>query len=130
VRRTERIEVDQRTRLKPNDWSSLEVRIIDLSAEGFRAECEATVLRGSLVTVTLPGLGDVEAQVSWRRRGELGARFLAPIDLAEIGIAPVPSERVLARLLVQRADALSAGRFRQEQQLRERIRSALPIRRP
>lgn len=129
MRRSERIEVDARTRLKPNDWSSLEVRIVDLSPEGFRAECEATVLRGSLVKVELAGLGEVEAQVSWRRRGEFGARFLAPIDLAETSIAPVASERVLARLLVQRADARSGGRFRQEQLLRERILTALPIRR-
>jgi len=129
VRRSERIEVDAKTRLKPNDWSSLEVRIVDLSNDGFRAECEATVLRGSLVRVELPGLGEIEAQVTWRRRGELGARFLAPIDLTQADIEPVPSERVLARLLVQRADALGAGRFRQEQQLRERIRAALPIRR-
>jgi hypothetical protein len=129
VRRSERIEVDAKTRLRPNDWSSLEVRIIDLSPDGFRAECEATVLRHSLVRIDLPGLGEVEAQVSWRRRGEFGARFLAPIDVAATGIAPVPSERVLARLLVQRAGALGAGRFRQEQLLRERILSALPIRR-
>jgi hypothetical protein len=127
LRRSERIEVDATTRLRPNDWSSLEVRLVDLSAEGFRVQCDATVLRGSLVRVALPGLGEVEAQVSWRRRGEFGARFIVPIDLGAAGIEPVPSERVLARLLVQRADALTGGRFRQEQELRERIRSALPM---
>jgi hypothetical protein len=35
---------------------------------------------------------------------------------------------VLARLLVQRAEALSGGRFDQERALRERIRSTLPMR--
>lgn len=129
MRRSERIEVDERTRLKPNDWSSLEVRIVDLSADGFRVECDATILCGSPIRIALPGLGEVEAQVTWRKSGEFGARFLMPIDLARTGIAAVASENVLARLLVQRADALSAGRFGQEQQLRARIRSALPMKR-
>jgi hypothetical protein len=129
LRRSERIEVDETTRLRPNDWSSLEVRLVDISAEGFRVQCDAAVLRGSLVRVALPGLGEVEAQVSWRRRGEFGARFMVPIDVAAAGIDPVPSERILARLLVQRAEALAGGRFRSEQELRERIRSALPMRR-
>lgn len=129
MRRSERIEVDEKARLKPNDWSSLEVRIVDLSKDGFRAECDATILCGSPIRIALPGLGEVEAQVTWRRHGELGARFMTPIDLTEAGIEPMPSERVLARLLVQRADALGAGRFGQEQALRERIRSALPIKR-
>ncbi|HEY0011789.1 MAG TPA: PilZ domain-containing protein [Allosphingosinicella sp.] len=127
MRRSERIEVDTTTRLKPNDWSSLEVRLVDLSAEGFRVQCDAAVLRGALVAIALPGLGEVEAQVSWRRRGEFGAKFIVPIDMDAAGIEPVPSERVLARLLVQRADALSGGRFVREQELRERIRSALPM---
>lgn len=129
MRRSERIEVDEKARLKPNDWSSLEVRIVDLSKDGFRAECDATILCGSPIRITLPGLGEVEAQVTWRRHGELGARFMTAIDLDEAGIEPMPSERVLARLLVQRADALGAGRFGQEQALRERIRTALPIKR-
>jgi hypothetical protein len=127
VRRSERIEVDERTRLKPNGWSNLEVRLVDLSADGFRVQCDATILCGSLIAIELPGLGEVEAMVSWRRRGELGARFLLPIDVDKAGVAPVPTERVLARLLVQRADARSNGHFGQEQALRDRIRSALPM---
>ena len=128
MRRSERIEVDTTTRLKPNDWSSLEVRLVDLSAEGFRVQCDAAVLRGALVRIALPGIGEAEAQVSWRRRGEFGARFTVPIDLDAAGVAPVPREQVLARLLFQRADALANGRFGHEQELRARIRSALPMR--
>lgn len=129
MRRSERIEVDETTRLRPNEWSSLEVRLVDLSAEGFRAECEATILCGSPIRIELPGIGEVEAQVSWRRKGEIGASFREPIDLELCGIARVSSELVLARLLVQRAEALSNGRFGHEQELRQRIRSTLPMRR-
>jgi hypothetical protein len=119
--------VDEKARLRPNSWSSLEVRLVDVSAAGFRAECEARVLPGSAIWIDLPGVGEVEAQVSWRRDGELGARFVVPLDPARCTLKPVSSEARLARLLVQRADARSSGRYRQEHSLREQILSALPM---
>jgi hypothetical protein len=119
--------VDETARLRPNDWSSLEVRIIDLSEDGFRAECEARLLCGSAVRLDLPGLGETEAQVTWRRRGEIGARFTVPIDLDRCAVAKPSRAAVLSRLLIQRADALSSGRFVQEQELRRRILTALPM---
>lgn len=128
MRRSERINVDEKARLRPNSWSSLEVRLVDLSEAGFRAECEATILCGSPISIDLPGIGPVDAQVTWRRSGEIGAQFTVPIDLADCTVRPVSSETVLARLLVQRADARSSGRFRREQLLREQILSALPMR--
>ncbi|HYJ30226.1 MAG TPA: PilZ domain-containing protein [Allosphingosinicella sp.] len=127
MRRSERMPVDERARLRPNDWSSLEVRIVDLSESGFRAECEATILCGSAIRIELPGIGETEAQVTWRRRGEIGACFTVPIDLARCAVSKAESPCVLARLLVQRADARGAGRFSQEQELRKRILAALPM---
>ena len=127
MRRSERVPVDEKARLRPNGWSSIEVRLVDLSEDGFRAECEATILRGSPIRIDLPGLGETEAQVTWRRRGEIGARFIVPIDLSRAGIAAASGPAVLARLLVQRADALSSGLFAQEQELRRRILTALPM---
>jgi hypothetical protein len=62
------------------------------------------------------------------RRGEIGARFIVPIDLDLCEIRPVDSEAVLARLLVQRADARGAGRYGHEQELRQQIRATLPMR--
>jgi hypothetical protein len=128
MRRSERIALDETARLHPNDWSSIEVRVLDVSAEGFRAECEARVIVGCAVTVEVPGIGPVEGRVSWRRAGEMGARFLAPIDLERCGWRPAPRERVLARLLVQRAAARRRGAFAEEQKLRQQILSTLPIR--
>lgn len=121
--------VDEAARLRPNDWSSLEVRLVDLSEHGFRARCDAHLLCGSVVRIDLPGIGETEAQVSWRRGGEIGARFIEPIELGRCTAARVPGEQVLARLLVQRADARSAGRYSHEQALRRRILAALPMRR-
>lgn len=129
MRRSQRIAVDETARLRPNSWSSLEVRVVDLSATGFRAECEATILCGSAVWLDLPGIGDVEAQVTWRRRGEIGARFIVPVDIDRCGVEPVACEAVLARLLVQRAGARNSGRFAQEQKLRKQILTRLPMHR-
>jgi len=128
MRRSERMAVDETARLRPNNWSSLEVRLVDLSATGFRAQCEATMLVGSAIWIDLAGIGEVEAQVTWRKLGEIGARFIVPIELEACRLDPVSRERVLARLLVQRADARSTGRFAQEQQIRDQILSTLPMR--
>ena len=129
MRRSERMAVDEKARLRPNDWSSLEVRLVDLSESGFRARCDAMLMVGSAVRVDLPGIGEVEAQLSWRRGGEIGAMFVTPIDTDRCTVKPVGNEATLARLLIQRAGARSAGRFGQEQQLRAQILSALPVRR-
>ncbi len=110
MRRNERMPVEGTARMRPNSWSSLEVRLLDLSQDGFRAACEAMVLPGSAIWIDVPGIGEVEAQVSWRRRGELGARFIVPIDLERCALQPVPDEKMLARLLVHSADAHVSGR--------------------
>ena len=51
-------------------WSSLEVRLVDLSPDGFRAECEATDAARLAIRIDLPGLGEIEAQVTSRRDGK------------------------------------------------------------
>ena len=127
-RRAERLALDESARLKPNSWSSLEIRVLDVSPLGFRADCEARLQAGSAVTLEVPGLGSVEAQVEWQRGNQLGARFFTPIDLDRcewrLGDQPNP----LAQMLVQRAQALTAGRGRAEAHIRRRILESLPIR--
>ena len=81
-RKVERLAVEEATRMRPNDWSSVEVKMVDLSPLGFRASCDARIIPGSCVSLDIPGIGDVLAQVEWRRDGEFGARFVAPIELA------------------------------------------------
>jgi hypothetical protein len=127
-RRAERLALDQNTRLRPNNWSSVEIRMVDLSPLGFRAECEARLRPGAAVTLEIPGIGSVVAQVEWQRDTDFGARFFSPIDLDhcawELGERPHP----LAQLLVQRALARAVGRGSAEAQIRQRIRNSLPIR--
>ena len=129
MRKAKRIALDGPARLHPNAWSSLEVRLIDCSAEGFRAECEARVRPGSLVTLEVPGIGPTEARVTWCRDRELGAQFMRPIELDRAELKKADSETMLARLLIQRAAAHRAALRDVEKDLRRQIIEALPMRR-
>jgi hypothetical protein len=127
-RRSERLPVDAETRLRPNSWSSLQIRMLDLSSTGFKAECEAKVQPGGSVSLDVPGIGSVDAQVEWQRGDQFGARFFAPIELKRCQWAFPDRHQTLARLLVERAAAKRAGRRGAETQIRREILSALPIR--
>lgn len=129
MRREDRIAVDEAARLHPNGWSSLEVRLLDLSANGFRAHCEARVPAGSCVALELPGAGRVTAYVTWRRGDRFGAQFSEPIQVERSGWAALAPERQLARMLVERSEARAAGEAGHEIELRRRILRSLPVRR-
>ena len=129
VRRAARLAVDDTARLRPNSWSSLEIRMVDLSELGFRGACEARLRRGSCVTLEIPGVGAVEAQVEWQRGDEFGARFFLPLDLAACEWTMTERHEALAQLLVQRAAAAKAGRRGADAQMRHQILGALPMRR-
>ena len=128
-RRAERHALSAAARLRPNSWSSVEVRMVDLSRLGFRAECEARLQPGSCISLDVPGIGAVEAQVEWHRGSEFGARFLRAIDLERCGWTLSERRHALAQLLVERARAKKAGRGEAEQRLRRQILATLPIRR-
>ncbi|HEX6375498.1 MAG TPA: PilZ domain-containing protein [Allosphingosinicella sp.] len=127
-RQSERLPLDAETRLRPNSWSSLQIKMLDLSASGFRAECEARVRPGGSVSLDVPGIGAVEAQVEWQRGDQFGARFFAPIELRHCQWTFRERHHALAHLLVERAAAKRAGRRGAESQLRREILAALPMR--
>jgi hypothetical protein len=70
-----------RARIRPNEWSSLEIDLVDFTEEGFRAACEANLKIGSFISVEVPGNGVVSAKIIWRSGEALGAKFVRPIDL-------------------------------------------------
>ena len=127
-RRVDRVALDESTRLKPNSWSSLEIHMLDLSPLGFRASCEARLQPGGGVSLEIPGIGPVEAQVEWQKGNEFGAHFFTEIDLERCDWSLGERAHPLAQLLVQRAQARAAGRGGAEAQIRQRILDALPIR--
>jgi len=127
-RRAERRALDEAARLRPNSWSSVEIRMADISELGFRAACEARLPVGGPVTLDVPGIGSVDAQVEWQRGGEFGARFLSPVPLDRCGWSLADGGATLASLLYQSAGANQIGRHGADAALRRRILAALPVR--
>ncbi len=127
-RRAERRPLQASTRLRPNGWSSVEIAMLDLSELGFRARCEARLRTGAGVSLDMPGLGAVEAQVEWQHGDEFGARFYTHLDLAACGWTLDERHSALAHLLVARAGASAANRPAAEAELRRQILATLPIR--
>ncbi len=127
-REAKRLAIYERTRLHPNSWSSLEVQILDVSSDGLRAKCEATLKIRSWLSIEVPGIGPIAAEVRWQRGKQFGASFVRPIDLQFCSWTPSSQEASLAQLLDHRAAAHLDGDLEHEKQLRERIKSSLPIR--
>jgi hypothetical protein len=60
---------------------SVDAEICDISTLGLKGACDDALAIGSLVTVDIPGIGPVDAEVKWQLAGVFGAMFLEPIDL-------------------------------------------------
>jgi hypothetical protein len=67
--------------LSPQDLYSVEIKVRNLSTAGFMAECAAPVRIGSCVSLDIPGIGPVQAQVRWQIGLRMGGMFLDPISL-------------------------------------------------
>jgi hypothetical protein len=126
-RRETRLALDEPARLAPNEWSSIEIRLLECTARGFRATGELALKVGAQVMLEVPGIGWVRAFVTWRRKGEFAASFMEPIALGSARFMSINPEVRLARLLGERAAAYSAGRKRDEHALRGRILEGLPV---
>lgn len=91
-RRTARTTVSARARLSEAALYAIEVRVCDVSTGGFMAECPDPVRIGSYVSLDVPGLGPVEAQVRWQLGRRMGGMFLDPISLSECEWTATPAE--------------------------------------
>ena len=80
-RRTGRVVVDGTASLTPHDRYNVEVKVQNVSSAGFMAECAEPVRIGSYVSLDIPGIGPVEAQVRWQIGLKMGGMFLDPISL-------------------------------------------------
>ena len=128
MRREKRTQIDETARLHPNNWSSLEVKVLDVSPNGFRAECDARVMAGSPVVLEVPGIGSVNAHVTWRRGNRFGAKFDRPVDMSACSWSPLCEQVVLSRMLIERALARESGEFGSELELKRKILDNLPVR--
>ena len=81
ARNAERVPVDSTAHLKSQTVYNVEVRIRDVSTFGFMAECSDPIVIGSFVSLEVPGIGPVHAQVRWQLGTKMGGMFLDPISL-------------------------------------------------
>jgi len=81
-RRAMRAKAVGKANLAFGDQAGIEVTVRDLSGSGFMAECAEPVLIGSYISMEVPGIGTVEAQVRWQIGCRMGGMFLDPITLA------------------------------------------------
>ena len=81
-RKAARTSVSTSTNLRHHSDYSVEVRLCDVSTGGFMAECQEPVRIGSYVSLEVPGIGPVHAQVRWQLGSRMGGMFLDPISLA------------------------------------------------
>lgn len=81
-RGAERISAEGTFGLSADDGYMVDAEICDISTLGLKGECGQPLAIGSLVTVDIPGIGAVKAEVKWQLAGQFGAMFLDPIELA------------------------------------------------
>ncbi len=68
--------------LTPDNLYAVEITIRNVSSAGFMADCAEPVMIGSYVSLDVPGVGPVQAQVRWQVGARMGGMFLDPISLA------------------------------------------------
>jgi hypothetical protein len=81
-RKSRRLSVAGNATLRNQDRYIVEVKVHDVSTGGFMAECVSPVAIGSYVSLDVPGIGPVHAQVRWQLGSRMGGMFLDPISLA------------------------------------------------
>ena len=80
-RRGDRLAVESNVELRQQHRYNVEVTIRNVSTSGFMAECHDPVRIGSYVSLDIPGIGPVHAQVRWQIGRRMGGMFLDPISL-------------------------------------------------
>jgi hypothetical protein len=91
-RRSGRTPISGRTRRRAQSGYSIEVTVRDVSTGGFMAQCAEAVRIGSYVSLDVPGIGPVNAQVRWQLGREMGGMFVDPISLHRCEWTAVPAE--------------------------------------
>jgi hypothetical protein len=81
-RQAPREDVYYRTRASAPGFGSVSVQIVDISANGFMARTDAGFAAGDTLTVRLPVVGEINAEVRWALGGRIGCQFSRMIALA------------------------------------------------
>ena len=77
-----RDEVHHRTRAIGADGRGHTLLLVNISARGLMARCEAPFAVGDRIQVRMPVVGPVDAEVRWALGGRIGCQLDATIPLA------------------------------------------------
>lgn len=75
VRRSERVRTAEVARLLTDAGAGLEVRLLDISAEGFLIECDEPFAPGSVIWLEIASLPLVSGTVVWQQGRKVGGEF-------------------------------------------------------
>lgn len=81
VRRSPREEVSWQTQIHLARMPQAEALIVNLCPSGCMVRSDARLIPGDRITLILPTIGDVEAQVMWALGGRAGIEFDEPLVL-------------------------------------------------
>ncbi|MDO7844393.1 PilZ domain-containing protein [Sphingomonas immobilis] len=81
LREVERDAVHYRSRASDAQGRAFPVLIVNTSAKGLMARCEAELVEGDRLRIALPAAGNVEAEVRWSLGGRIGVEFTEVIAL-------------------------------------------------
>ncbi|GAA4777075.1 hypothetical protein GCM10023219_26180 [Stakelama sediminis] len=82
-RSVDRDTVQYRTRLIGPDAQQISVLIVNISACGLMMRCDTELAEGDSVEISLPKLGNIDAEVRWWLGGRMGCQFRQVIDRAQ-----------------------------------------------
>lgn len=80
IGRKDRHPVEIDATVHRSDGSKSEVRLTNFSDEGCRIESDNEFRIGERLSISIPRMGQMKAQVRWALAGSAGARFLAESD--------------------------------------------------
>lgn len=78
-RRASRVPIQMVAKLRDRLSNKYDIRILDLSVTGFRAEAHYALEPGAIVWLTIPGMQGLEANIAWRRDSVIGCSFRSPL---------------------------------------------------
>lgn len=83
IKRASRLKIYHDAMLVDSSGRQYAVTVLDISASGFRAQCDETLRIGEYVALRVPKYGDFQAQIRWSVCNEAGGMFLNPVVLPE-----------------------------------------------
>ncbi|HEY0625554.1 MAG TPA: PilZ domain-containing protein [Allosphingosinicella sp.] len=103
-RDSDRLSIRFTANVADGEGGQVAVRVINLSRQGFMADCDAGLPVGTITTFTAPNGETFSAELRWAEHGRIGCRFeqelswedVLGLGLEELNAGEVPGPEALA----------------------------------